>query len=107
DSIDVVGNRSADASESLRRISEPTGGETITNRNDLAAAFTRLTASHDAVYLLGFRRGDATAGNMDVRVAALPHDARLSFRTGFGKPARQRDLDPLQLADIVINDIPQ
>ncbi|HEY6138263.1 MAG TPA: VWA domain-containing protein [Thermoanaerobaculia bacterium] len=107
DSIDVVGNRSADASESLRRISEPTGGETIRNTNDLAAAFTRLTASHDAVYLLGFRRGDATAGTIDVRVAGLPRDARLSFRTGFGKPAPQRDLDPLQLADIVINDIPQ
>lgn len=107
DSIDVVGNRSADASESLRRISEPTGGETIRNTNDLAAAFTRLTASHDAVYLLGFRRGDATAGNIDVRVAGVPRDARLSFRTGFGKPAQQRDLDPLQLADIVINDIPQ
>src|SRR4029079_2728280 len=44
---------------------------------------------------------------IDVRVAALPHDARLSFRTGFGKPARQRDLDPLQLADIVIHHIPQ
>src|SRR6266545_4543250 len=62
DSIDIVGNRPADASESLRRMSRPTGGETIRNTNDLAAAMTRLAASHDVVYLLGFRRGDAGAG---------------------------------------------
>jgi VWFA-related protein len=107
DSIDIVGSRPADASESLRRMAEPTGGETIRNRNDLAAAMTRLTASHDVVYLLGFRRGDAAAGEIDVRVAGVPRDARISFRTGFAKPVAHRDLDPLQLADIVINDIPQ
>jgi VWFA-related protein len=107
DSIDVVGNRTADASESLRRIAEPTGGEIIRNSNDIAAAMARLTTSHDVTYLLGFRRSDAAAGDIDVRVAGIPRDARLSFRTGFGKPAPQRDLDPLQLADIVINDIPQ
>ena len=107
DSIDIVGNRPADASESLRRLAEPTGGATIRNTNDIAAAMTRLAASHDVVYLLGFRRGDAAAGDIDVRVSGLPRDARLSFRTGFGKPAPHRDLDPLQLADIVINDIPQ
>jgi VWFA-related protein len=107
DSIDVVGNRPADASESLRRIAEPTGGETIRNTNDLAAAFTRLTASHDASYLLGFRRGDAAEGEIAVKVNGIPLGARVSYRTGFGKPAPHRDLDPLQLADIVINDIPQ
>jgi VWFA-related protein len=107
DAIDVVGNRSADASESLRRTVEPTGGEMIRNSNDLAAAMTRLTTSHDVSYLLGFRRGDAAEGEIAVRVAGIPRDARVSFRTGFGKPAPQRDLDPLQLADIIINDIPQ
>ncbi len=108
DSIDVVGNRRAEASESLRRISEPTGGETIRNTNDLAAAMARLTASHDASYLLGFRRrDDDAAGDIAVRVAGLPYDARVSYRTGFGKPAPQREMDSLQLADIVVNDIPQ
>ena len=107
DSIDVVGNRPVAASESLLRMSQPTGGETIRNTNDLAAALTRLAASHDVVYLLGFRRGDAAAGEIDVRVAGVPRDARISFRTGFAKPVAHRDLDPLQLADIVINDIPQ
>src|ERR1043165_1977477 len=38
DSIDVVGTRSADGSESLRRIAEPTGGELIRNQNGLGAA---------------------------------------------------------------------
>jgi len=107
DSIDVVGSRSADASESLRRIAEPTGGELIRNQNDLGAAMARLTASHDASYLLGFRRGGAAEGEIAVRVRGIPLDARVSYRTGFGKPAPHRDLDPLQLADIVINDIPQ
>jgi VWFA-related protein len=107
DSIDVVGNRPADASESLRRMAEPTGGETIRNMNDLAAAVTRLAASQKVVYLLGFRRGDAAEGDIDVKVGGIPRDARVSFRTGFGKPAVRGDLDPLQLADIVINDIPQ
>src|SRR5436305_6616877 len=76
DAIDVVGNRSADASESLRRTVEPTGGELIRNSNDLAAAMTRLTASHDVSYLLGFRRGDAVVGDIAVRVAGVPRDAR-------------------------------
>jgi VWFA-related protein len=107
DAIDVVGNRSADAAEGLRRTVEPTGGELVRNSNDLAAAMTRLTTSHDVSYLLGFRRGDAAEGDIAVRVAGVPRDARVSYRTGFGKPATQHDLDPLQLADIVINDIPQ
>lgn len=107
DSIDIVGNRPADASESLQRMSQPTGGETIRNTNDLAAAMTHLAASHDVSYLLGFRRGDAAEGDIDVKVAGVPRDSRVSFRTGFGKPAPRRELDPLQLADIVINDIPQ
>ncbi|HEV2718460.1 MAG TPA: hypothetical protein VG323_00460, partial [Thermoanaerobaculia bacterium] len=108
DSIDVVGNRRADASESLRRMAEPTGGETIRNTNDLAAALARLTASHDVSYLLGFRRRDGdAAGDIAVRVAGVPYDARVSYRTGFGKPAAQREMDSLQLADIVVNDIPQ
>ena len=107
DSIDVVGNRPADSSESLRRMTGPTGGETIRNMNDLAAAFARLTASHDASYLLAFRRTDAADGEIAVKVHGIPLDARVSYRTGFGKPAPQRDLDALQLADIVINDIPQ
>jgi VWFA-related protein len=107
DSIDVVGNRRADASESLRRMAEPTGGEAIRNRNDLADAFTRLTASHDVSYLLGFRRGDAAEGEIAVKVRGIPLGAHVSYRTGFGKPSPRRELDPLQLADVVINDIPQ
>jgi len=108
DSIDVVGNRPADAAESLRRMAEPTGGETIRNTNDLAAALARLTASHDVSYLLGFRRRDEdAAGEIAVRVAGLPYNARVSYRTGFAKPAPRREIDSLQLADIVVNDLPQ
>src|ERR1051326_5970481 len=107
DSIDIVGNRPAEASESLQRMSEPTGGETIRNTNDLAAAMMCLAPSQGVVYVLGFRRRGTAQGDIDVRVSGVPRDARIALRTGFAKAAPQRDLDPLQLADIVINDIPQ
>lgn len=106
DAINVVGQRREQQDESLRRMAEPTGGQLVRNTNDLSQALDRLTSSQQAVYQLGFRRGAATQGDIDVKVEGLPRGARVSFRTGFGKPERGA-VNSLQLADIVTNDIPQ
>ena len=107
DSIDVVGNRDDDSAESLRRMARGTGGQLLHNTNDLAEAMRRLTDDQSVVYLLGFKRGEKQEGDIDVKVTGLPRGSQISFRPGYGKPQARGELDPLQLADIVINDIPQ
>lgn len=107
DSIDIVGAREEAGAEALARMSDATGGQLVRNTNDLGEAIGRLTASQRVVYLLGFKRGDLAQGDIDVRVAGIPHGARVSFRNGFGKPAESGDINALQLADIITNDIPQ
>jgi len=104
DAINVAGQPGDDAT--LVRMSEPTGGQVIRNPNDLGDALNRLTSSQQVVYLLGFRRGDLKSGNIAVRVDGIPRSARVSYRTGFGKQ-QSPDMSSLQLADILINDVPQ
>src|SRR5205085_2274501 len=107
DSVDVAGNRPVNAEESLYRMSKPTGGEVIAAGNDIADALTRLAATHEVVYLLGFHpRGRAT-GAIDVGVSGIPRTSVVDFRTGYAAPPARGELDALQLADIVLNDVPQ
>jgi VWFA-related protein len=84
-----------------------TGGVFIHHENDLSAGLARLSRAHETVYLLGFRRTGNRAGTIDVRVKGAPHGSRVSFRQGYGPAKAQTSVDPLQLADILINDLPQ
>ena len=93
--------------DSLQFLAHGTGGEFVNNRNDFAQAVSELTQSEQVVYVLAFNRRDALAGSIDVRVHGIPHGSRVSFRQGFGKAERTKDVDPLQLADILLNDVPQ
>ena len=111
DAVDIVGLRpDVDTSynnDSLQMLAHGTGGEFVKNRNDFAAAITDLTVRQQSVYLLGFDRRDLMRGKITVRVDGVPRGSRLSYRQGFGGPADAHHLDPLQLADVVINDLPQ
>jgi hypothetical protein len=58
-------------------------------------------------YVLGFRQGERKRGRISVRVNGLPRGSEVSYREGFGYEPQTTALDSIQLADIVINDIPQ
>jgi hypothetical protein len=104
--LDAVDIASANA-ESLQILAHGTGGEFVHNENDLAAGIRKLATRQEVVYLLGFRRREARGGAITVRVDGLPGGAHVTFRQGFGAPAERGEVDPLQLADILLNDIPQ
>ena len=112
DSVDIDGIRiytkhSEDTLDSLGVLARATGGEFVHNRNDLGRALTEVTAAQRVAYLLGFNRGTLRGGTISVRVNGVPPGTRLSYRNGFGAAAHRKDVDPLQLIDILLNDIPQ
>jgi len=104
DTFDAIGYRGNN--EALRRMAEQTGGEFV-KENDFGAALKRLTTEQQAVYLLGFRRRSSGSGSIDVKVNGVPRGTTVSFRTGFGSAAERGQPTTLQLADIILNDIPQ
>lgn len=110
DSVDIKGLRHTFNdldNDALYMLSKGTGGRVIDNRNDLVAAVDTLVQSQRTVYLLGFRQGERKRGRISVRVNGLPRGAEVSYREGFGYVAPKGGLDSLQLADILLNDVPQ
>jgi VWFA-related protein len=100
-------NGMIDGQEGLLRTIRPTGGELLRNTNDFGVALKELAASQEVVYILGFQRRANAAGSIDVRVNGLPRVTRVTFRPGFGAPPVKKEIDALQLADVVLNDVPQ
>jgi VWFA-related protein len=111
DSVDIKGVRHTfDSLENnaLYMLSRGTGGRVIANRNDIVAAVDTLVQAQRVVYVLGFRQGARKQGRISVHVNGLPRNAEVSYREGFGyAPQKSGDLDALQLADILLNDVPQ
>jgi len=113
DAVDIAGLRPTAAkldpyeNDSLQLMAHGTGGEFVHNRADLGNALNELNSAQQVVYILAFRRGDRRDGSIDVRVNGVPRGTRLSFRQGFSAPTRGTNVDPLELADILTNDIPQ
>jgi VWFA-related protein len=111
DTVDIYGLRpDVDTSynnDGLQILAHSTGGEFVHNRNDFASAITDLTKRQQVAYLLGFDRHDLTRGKIVVKVNGVPRGTHLTYRQGFGDPPSRTDIDPLQLADIVVNDLPQ
>jgi len=110
DSVDVKGLRHTFNdldNDALYMLSKGTGGRVIDNRNDLVAAVDTLVQSQRTVYLLGFRQGNRKKGRISVHVSGLPRGAEVSYREGFGYVPQKAGIDSLQLADILLNDVPQ
>jgi VWFA-related protein len=111
DTVDIVGLRpDVDTSynnDALQMLAHNTGGEFVRNRNDFAMAITDLTRRQQVAYLLGFDRHDLARGKILVKVRNVPRGSRITYRQGFGAPPAKNNIDPLQLADIVVNDLPQ
>jgi VWFA-related protein len=112
DTIDVAGLRHTlepFENDSLLMLALDTGGQFVHNRNDLAAALTDLADAQQVVYLLGFKPGSTNKrmNTIDVRVKGAPRGSSVSFRRGFATSLPEAPVDSLQLADVVMNDVPQ
>ncbi|HKS24674.1 MAG TPA: VWA domain-containing protein [Thermoanaerobaculia bacterium] len=99
--------------ESLYVMSNATGGSWVHwTAGRMAPALQNLSASYSAVYRIGFKPSDARKGHndIDVKVKNLPRGATVSFRRGFSATVAAKAAavtDPLLLADIIQNDVPQ
>jgi VWFA-related protein len=113
DAIDIGGLRPMQQivdNESLYALTRGSGGEVVDRRNDLAGAMTLLTNLQRFVYVLSFnaRNTGRDDNKIVVKLVDAPHGAHASYRTSYAAVVDPPDAsDPLRLADIVVNDIPQ
>jgi VWFA-related protein len=110
DAVDVKGLRHTFndlENDGLYMLARDTGGRVIANRNDLVQAVDSLMNAQRVAYVLGFHPGNRKQGRVAVRVTGAPRGSEVSYREGFGYTAEGAALDSLQLADIIINDVPQ
>jgi VWFA-related protein len=110
DTVDIKGLRHTFNSlenDALYMLSRGTGGRVVVNRNDLVQAVDSVTTAQSVVYVLGFHPGERKRGRISVRVNGLPRGSEVSYREGFGFTKMSGDVDPLRLADVLTNDIPQ
>jgi hypothetical protein len=86
--------------DSLRQLSEETGGIAVVGRNDLGAAFDRIVADNSAYYVLAYRppasKRDGKFHKISVRVdrPGLVTRARSGYLSPNGKPPATPALDP-------------
>jgi len=110
DTVDIKGLRHSFQdleNDALYMLSRGTGGRVMVNRNDLVEAVDSVTTAQSVVYVLGFHPADRKRGRISVRVKGLPRGSEVSYREGFGLAQAKSGVDPLQLADIIVNDVPQ
>ncbi len=108
--VDLNGVQQMRGSDSLRILSNGTGGQTVSNRNDLGEGLVELASTYRNGYLLGFKPGAVKAGHnrIEVKVKDLPRGTTVQYRKGFSGTPRQFDVNEgLYLADVVLNDVPQ
>jgi VWFA-related protein len=108
--VDILGLRldpNSGGIDTLSFLADNTGGEFVKNRNDITSAITDLTKRQELVYLLGFDRHNLPGGRIEIKVRGVPRGTRVSYRRGFGGPPDPKQIDPLQMADIIVNDTPQ
>ena len=114
DPVDIDGIRhqpgkiaAFNSDEGLQLFSDGTGGAYVHNRNDFGPAVDDMMQAQKNVYMLAFNRSNNRAGTIDVRVKGVPRGTRVSYRQGFGKGEPAKEVDALQMADILLHDIPQ
>ena len=95
------------ANWNINAMTSGTGGVFVHNVSDLSAALRKLTAGHESLYILGFRRASKSAGRIAVKVSDVPRGTRVSYRQGFGEAKPRSSVDPIALADILVNDVAQ
>ncbi|HEV2721246.1 MAG TPA: VWA domain-containing protein [Thermoanaerobaculia bacterium] len=113
DAVDTAGLRHTwvvAENESLYALTRDTGGSVVDNRNDLAEALEVLTDRQRVVYVLGFHNRDTGRGENSIRVrlSGVAGNPTVRYRPSYSpmvpKPSPENGL---QLADILLNDIPQ
>ena len=110
DAVDIKGLRHTFndlENDGLYMLARDTGGRVIANRNDLVEAVDTLMKAQRVAYVLGFRQGNRKQGRVTVRVTGAPRGSEVSYREGFGYASESAAIDSLQLADIILNDVPQ
>jgi VWFA-related protein len=110
DAVDIKGLRHTftdHENDGLYMLARDTGGRVIANRNDLVEAVDTLMKAQRVAYVLGFHQGNRKQGRVTVRVTGAPRGSEVSYREGFGYASEGKALDALQLADIILNDVPQ
>jgi len=113
DAIDIGGLRPFQRvfdNEVLYTLTRETGGAVIDRSNDLAGGMQALVKQQRVVYLLSFRAPERRRdeNTISVSLTGAPSGARASYRRSFrSEPDPPDSGDPLRLADIVMNDIPQ
>ncbi|MCU1246434.1 MAG: hypothetical protein JWN02_2344 [Acidobacteria bacterium] len=94
----------------LRELARGTGGQFIHGTNDITGALQTLSTVVGVGYRLGFRPGAVRRGDntIAVKVHNIPRRSIVTYRPGFSSDAGVHDgIDPLHLADIILNDTPQ
>jgi hypothetical protein len=113
DAIDIAGLRPMQTgfdNEALYMLVHDTGGEVVDKRNDLAGAMQYLVNLQRVAYVLAFNapKTDRALNKIAVKVLNVPRGAHASYRESYASETDPPDSgDPLRLADIVMNDIPQ
>jgi VWFA-related protein len=95
--------------QSLHLLASGTGGQVISNRNDLGVALAELVSAQRTGYLLGFRPRTTRSGYNKIVVKVK--DARgtsVRYRRGFSSEPVPVDVsNGIYLADIILHDVPQ
>ena len=113
DAIDIAGLRfmqRVSDNEALYMLTRDTGGEVVDKRNDLAGAMQYLVNLQRVAYVLAFNapKTGREMNKIAVKLENVPRGAHASYRESYASETDPPDAgDPLRLADIVMNDIPQ
>jgi len=107
--VDLEGvSQSLTANDPLYALTSGTGGKFIHSRNDIGRALTRLSASLDHGYRLGFRPANAKRGYNTIEVRVKERGVHVDHRRGFSSEGERANVeDGLYLADVLLNDVPQ
>jgi len=113
DAIDIAGLRPMQRvfdNEALYTLTRDTGGEVVDRRNDLTGAMQYLVNMQRVAYMLSFNAHNTgrARNKIAVKLVNAPFGAHASYRESYASEVDPADSgDPLRLADIVMNDIPQ
>jgi VWFA-related protein len=113
DAIDIAGLRPMQRfsdNEALYTLTRDTGGEVVDRRNDLSGAMQYLVNLQRVAYVLSFNAHNTgrLRNKLVVKLVNAPSGSHAAYRESYASEVDPADSgDPLRLADIVMNDIPQ